>query len=62
MIAKSYQAYLHIPNNKNLFKVWVYPDELLIAFRVWLRVEYAEYYKTDYSPSRLKGTDNRQIS
>ena len=62
LLCKSYQAFLHIPNNKNLFKVWVYPDALLFEFRKWLRVEYAEYYKKDYSPSRLKGTDNKQIS
>jgi prophage antirepressor-like protein len=52
---KSYQEYLHIPNNKNRFKVWVYPYALLEYFREWLRVEYAEYYMHEYSPSRLIG-------
>jgi phage regulator Rha-like protein len=57
LLRNSYQAYLHIPNNKNLFKVWVYPDELLTTFRRWLRVEYAEYYDTKYLPSRLKDAE-----
>jgi hypothetical protein len=61
LLRKSYQAFLHIPNNKNLFKVWVYPDALLFEFRKWLRVEYAEYYDTKYSPSRLKDNDDEQI-
>jgi hypothetical protein len=55
LLDKSYQEYLHIPNNKNRFKVWVYPYALLEYFREWLRVEYAEYYMHEYSPSRLIG-------
>jgi prophage antirepressor-like protein len=55
LLSKSYQEYLHIPNNKSRFKVWIYPDELLLEFRGWLRVEYAEYYMHEYSPSRLIG-------
>jgi hypothetical protein len=62
LLSKSYQEHLHVPNIQNLVKVWVYPDALLFEFRRWLRVEYAEYYKKDYSPSRLKGVDNKQIN
>lgn len=61
LLCNSYQAYLHIPNNKNLFKVWVYPDELLTTFRRWLRVEYSEYYEHKYSPSRLIGLDEIKV-
>lgn len=55
LLSKSYQEYLHIPNNKSRFKVWVYPYALLEYFREWLRVEYAEYYMHEYSPSRVVG-------
>ena len=54
LLTKSYQEYLYIPNNKNRFKVWVYPNELLFTFRQWLREEYAAYYRTNYLPSRLQ--------
>lgn len=60
-LSKSYQEYLHVPNLQNLVKVWVYPDALLLEFRRWLRVEYAQYYGTKYSPSRLNDHEKKYI-
>ena len=53
---------LWVPNAQSPIKVFVYPYALLSEFRRWLRVEYAEYYDSEYSPSRLKSTDHKQIS
>ena len=53
---------LWVPNLPYPTKIMVYPYALLSDFRRWLRVEYAEYYDTKYSPSRLKSTDHKQIS
>jgi hypothetical protein len=57
LLSKSKQESLHVPNLKNRVKVWIYPIELLYDFRNWLRVEYADYYLTSYSPSRLIGAN-----
>ena len=52
---------LWVPNLSYPIKIMVYPYALLSEFRRWLRVEYAEYYDTKYSPSRVKGDSNKQI-
>jgi hypothetical protein len=52
---------LWVPNLQSPTKIMVYPYALLSEFRRWLRVEYAEYYDTKYSPSRVKGDGNKQI-
>lgn len=57
LLSKSKKACLHVPNQKNRIEVNIYPDGLLAEFRTWIRVEYADYYVTTYSPSRLKGVE-----
>lgn len=53
---------LWVPNLPCPIKIMVYPYALLSEFRRWLRVEYAEYYDTKYSPSRVEGDGNKRIS
>jgi hypothetical protein len=62
LLSKSKREYLHVPNIQNRVKVWIYPNDLLFEFRKWIREEYAEYYITDYSPSRLVGAEQIEIS
>lgn len=57
LLSKSKRGYLHVPNLKNRVKVWIYPIEMLYDFRQWLRIEYADYYQHEYSPSRLIGVE-----
>jgi BRO family, N-terminal domain len=57
LLAQAKKKCLHVPNLKNLVEVWIYPYALLEYFREWLRVEYAEYYEHEYSPSRLIGAE-----
>lgn len=54
------KAELWVPNLPHPIKIMVYPYPLLSYFRHWLRVEYAEYYDTQYSPSRVKGKLQKQ--
>jgi prophage antirepressor-like protein len=56
-ISQSVQIPLWVPNLKKPTDVWIYPYILLDTFRAWLRLEYASYYETSYSPSRLIGTE-----
>jgi hypothetical protein len=62
LLPKCKKACLYVPNLKNRVEVWIYPYALLEYFRLWLRVEYSEYYAHEYSPSRLKGAEDQQIN
>lgn len=55
-ISQSFKHSLWVPNQKFLVGIYIYPYNLLDTFRNWLRVEYAQYYEHEYSPSRLKHT------
>jgi hypothetical protein len=56
-ISESFKHPLWVPNFKAPTGVFVYPYSLLDTFRAWLRVEYADYYEHEYSPSRLKNAE-----
>lgn len=61
-LSQSFKHALWVPNQKFLVGIYIYPYNLLDTFRAWLRVEYAQYYEHEYSPSRLKGVEDQQIN
>lgn len=60
LLSQSYQFPLHAPHEQGLVGVNIYPMEVLPLFRSWLKREYAEYYDTTYSPSRVIGAPEKK--